>query len=225
MDIEHNLEKLSVLLRAAAAYASGDLSDIELQAKRLYPREAFPFKISAEFPHPLHLFSPRIVSMLDPRTVYPDAGKIWQIITARENVIRMTSATLLGRTAAESLGNRFQRAYPLGKDKEIDMLRKQMIGYMIKVVMESFGYLVFRSQMQIDTYRDGADRARRRDNYFKSATRYASLTKEARNLLLGQIADKKTRAVFKSITDLILAGKTEYQQIYAIDRLSSWDSL
>lgn len=219
------LAKLSVLVRAAEAYAAMDLSAVEARAIRLYPGNRCQFMISKDYPLPLHLFSPRLSLMLDDDSVYPDAIKIWKIITARENIIRMISATELGRTAAESLGAQFELLYPPESDKELSMKRKQMMGYMIKIVMEAFGYLVYRSRMQVDTYRAGDDREKRRANYFKSATRYAPLSFEDRDLLLDQMTDPKAKAIFKSITDLIISGKTEYQRLYRVNALSNWDTL
>ena len=216
------LDKLSVIGRAAEAYATGDLSEVKQRAERLYLGKRFPFVISREYPYPLHLFSPRLSAMLEGVASYPDAQKIWELITARENIIKMISVTEIKRTAAEILGPLFQNKYSDNKDRV--MPRKQMIGYMIKIVMECFGFTTSRGRMQIDTTR-GPDDSARRANYFKSATRYAKMTIDERDVLLEQIGNADVKRHFLAITDLILAGRTEYQKIYNIHGLTNWDSL
>jgi hypothetical protein len=216
------LDKLSVIGRAAEAYAIGDLSEVKQRAERLYLGKRFPFVISREYPYPLHLFSPRLSAMLEGVASYPDAQEIWELITARENIIKMISVTEIKRTAAEILGPLFQNKYSDNKDRV--MPRKQMIGYMIKIVMECFGFTTSRGRMQIDTTR-GPDDSARRANYFKSATRYAKMTIDERDVLLEQIGNADVKRHFLAITDLILAGRTEYQKIYNIHGLTNWDSL
>lgn len=222
--IDLKLSKLSVLFRVSEAYAQENISSVETVARELYPAGNYPFVISADYPSPLHLFSPRLSAMLTKNEDQLDARAIWDRITARENIIRMISASELERTAAESLGKQFEALYPLDKD-EFFMKRKQMMGYMIKVVMESFGFLVFNSRMQVTTVREGADPRKRKSNYFSTATRYAPMTSVERNAFLRLIEDEGTKTVFKSITDLILEGKTDYQKLYKVDGLSKWNSL
>ena len=108
MKYDIKLDKLSVIGRAAEAYARGDLSDVKQRADRLYLGKRYPFVITADYPYPLHLFSPRLSTMLGGDACYPDAQKTWELITARENIIRMITVTDLHRTAAESLGQRFE---------------------------------------------------------------------------------------------------------------------
>ena len=218
-----SLSRLSVLERAANAYSEGYLGEIEMNAQRLYPDGRYPFVISPEFPFPLHLFSPRLSAMLIKDEDHLDAMAMWRRITARENIIRMITATDLKRTAAESLGKQFERAYPFSKDSN-PMKRKQMIGYMIKVAMECFGYLVYSGRMVVDTQRGGKQNDKRKSNYFTTATRYALMSKKDRNALLNLVAEEH-KAAFLSITDSILKGNTEYQLRYKIDALSYWDSL
>lgn len=217
------LDKLSVIGRAAEAYAIGDLSEVKQRAERLYLGKRFPFVISREYPYPLHLFSPRLSAMLEGVASYPDAQDVWQVITARENIIRMISITSIKRTAAEILGPQFQEIYPQDSI-DVKRPRKQMIGYMIKIVMECFGFTTSRGRMQIDTTR-GPDDSARRANYFKSATRYAKMTIDERDVLLEQIGNADVKRHFQAITDLIIAGQTEYQKVYNIDGLTNWESL
>lgn len=218
-----NLARLSVLERAAIAYSEGDLREIEISARHLYPDGIYPFVVSPEFPLPLHLFSPRLTAMLTKDEDKLGARDMWRRITARENVIRMITATDLERTAAESLGKQFEVVYK--KDTaEVKMKRKQMIGYMIKVTMECFGYLVYSSRMLVNTRRGDEHDAKRKSNYFTTATRYALMSKKDRNALLNLVAEKN-KAAFLSISESILKRNTEYQLKYKIDVLSHWDSL
>lgn len=218
-----SLSRLSVLERAAKAYSESNLGEIEMNAQRLYPDGRYPFVVSPEFPLPLHLFSPRLTAMLTKDEDHLDAMAMWTRITARENIIRMITATDLERTAAESLGKQFEKAYPIAKDIDL-MKRKQMIGYMIKVAMECFGYLVYSSRMLVNTRRGDEHDDKRKSNYFTTATRYALMSKKDRNALLN-LVDEENKAAFLSITDSILKRNTEYQLRYKIDDLSHWDSL
>ena len=220
---DQKIDKLSVIGRAAEAYAIGDLSEVKQRAERLYLGKRFPFVISREYPYPLHLFSPRLSAMLEGVASYPDAQEIWELITARENIIKMISVTEIKRTAAEILGPLFQNKYSDNKDRV--MPRKQMIGYMIKIVMECFGFTTSRGRMQIDTNRPGAESSYRRTNYFKSATRYTKMTISDRDAFLDQIKNEDVKRHFTAITDLIIAGQTEYQKVYNIDGLTNWESL
>ena len=84
---------------------------------------------------------------------------IWNFLNRPENIIRMETATYLVRTAAEPLS-------PYLLSKFGDTIRaprlKQMIGHMIRQIMESRGYHVDRNNVRITTT----------DNMFTSATRY-----------------------------------------------------
>lgn len=218
-----SLSRLSVLERAAKAYSEGDLREIEISAQRLYPDGNYPFVVSPEFPFPLHLFSPRLTAMLTKDEDQLEAMAMWSRITARENIIRMITATELERTAAESLGKQFEVIYKKDTD-DVKMKRKQMIGYMIKVVMECFGYLVYSSRMLVNTRRGDENDAKRKSNYFTTATRYALMSKRDRNALLN-LVDKKHKTSFLSITDSLLERNTKYQSKFNIDGMTNWESL
>ncbi|MFA5498564.1 MAG: hypothetical protein WC327_03360 [Candidatus Cloacimonadia bacterium] len=218
------LTNLSALVRAAEAYASDDVSDVSKVAQKLYPKGKYPFVLSDEFPLPLHLFSPRLTSMLTKSEGKLDALGMWNLITTRENVIRMVTAAEIERTSAESLGKQFEKIYKRDTVEQL-MRRKQMIGYMIKVVMECFGYFVYSSRMQVSTLRSGADASKRKSNYFTTASRYAPFSEADVKNLAAQITDDKTRSIFKSIADLIIKEKTEYQKAYRITDLTNWNSL
>jgi hypothetical protein len=84
---------------------------------------------------------------------------IWEFLNQPDNIIRMETATFLVRTAAEPLS-----PYLLAKfgDGIRTPRLKQMIGHMIRQIMESRGYHVDRNNVRITTT----------DNMFTSATRY-----------------------------------------------------
>lgn len=220
-----NITKLSVLLRAAEAYAQDNVSDISELAQKLYPNGDYPFVLSDEYPLPLHLFSPRLSMMLTRIEDELESKAMWDLITKRDNIIRMVTATELERTAAESLGKQFEAKYD--KDsRELRMRRKQTIGYMIKVVMECFGYLVFSSRMQVSTRRsDIDDQRKRKSNYFTTASRYALYNQNDIKVLSAKITDKQIRTTFESIATMILKGESEYQKAYNIQGLTNSKSL
>jgi hypothetical protein len=91
-----------------------------------------------------------------------DGGEdIWAFLNQPDNVIRMETATFLVRTAAEPLSPfLFQKFGEKIKKPRL----KQMIGHMIRQIMESRGYHVDRNNVRIT----------RNDNIFTSATRYIS---------------------------------------------------
>lgn len=88
---------------------------------------------------------------------------IWTFLNEPENIIRMETATYLSRPAVEPLS-------PYLLDRFSDAVRKdrlkQMIGHMVRQLLESRGYRVDRNNVRIT--RDG--------NMFASATRYLPMT-------------------------------------------------
>ena len=84
---------------------------------------------------------------------------IWAFLNQPDNIIRMETATYLVRTAAEPLSPFLLSRF--GDDIRAPRL-KQMIGHMIRQIMESRGYHVDRNNVRITTT----------DNMFTSATRY-----------------------------------------------------
>jgi len=223
--IDLKLNKLSILHRAAEAYATDNITYFSEVATKLYPTGRFPFVPAQEYPLPLHLFSPRLLVMLTKEEDHLDAFDMWNRITTKENLIRMITASELERTAAESLGKQFELIY---KTDTRDLLtkRKQMIGYMIKVAMECFGYMVFSSRMQVSTVRgDVADNSKRKSNYFTTASRYAPINKADLRVLSKQIENPNVRSTFDAITKLIINGETEYQRAYKLQALTSWELL
>lgn len=88
---------------------------------------------------------------------------IWTFLNEPENIIRMETATYLSRPAVEPLS-------PYLLDRFGDAVRqdrlKQMIGHMVRQLLENRGYRVDRNNVRIT--RDG--------NMFASATRYLSVS-------------------------------------------------
>jgi hypothetical protein len=86
-------------------------------------------------------------------------SEIWAFLNAPESVVRMETATYLSRPAVEPLS-------PVLLDKFGETIRedrmKQMIGHMVRQVMEARGYVLDRSNVRITTP----------GNMFASATRY-----------------------------------------------------
>jgi hypothetical protein len=89
----------------------------------------------------------------------PLGKKLWAFLNERDNLVRMETASYLGRPAVEAVG-------PLVLDKFGDKARehrvKQMIGHMTRQILEARGYVVDRQGVRIT----------RRDILFTSGTRY-----------------------------------------------------
>ena len=89
----------------------------------------------------------------------PLGKRLWAFLNEHDNVIRMETASCLGRPAVEPLG-------PLVLDKFGDKVRehrvKQMIGHMTRQILEARGYVVDRQGARIT----------RPGNPFSSGTRY-----------------------------------------------------
>jgi hypothetical protein len=84
---------------------------------------------------------------------------IWNFLNQSENLVRMDSATYLSRPAIEVLSPQLIQEF--GAEIKSDRL-KQMIGHMVRQIMEYRGYQVDRSNVKI----------RAVDNIFSKATRY-----------------------------------------------------
>jgi hypothetical protein len=89
----------------------------------------------------------------------PPGNALWAFMNEAENIIRMETATYLGRPAVEPLS-------PLLLARFGDQIRadriKQMIGHMARQVMERLGHRLDRNGVRIT----------RKGNMFTSATRY-----------------------------------------------------
>ncbi len=89
----------------------------------------------------------------------PLGKKLWAFLNERNNLVRMETASYLQRPAVESL-------VPFLLDKFGDPVRerriKQMVGHMIRQILEARGYVVDRQGVRIT----------RPGNPFFSGTRY-----------------------------------------------------
>ncbi len=84
---------------------------------------------------------------------------IWNFLNERENVLRMETASYLGRPAIEALSPMLlQRFGPSIKRVRL----KQMIGHMVRQIMEARSYRLDRSTVKIT----------RIGNMFASGSRY-----------------------------------------------------
>lgn len=91
--------------------------------------------------------------------VAEQGADIWSFLNKAENLVRMETATYLSRPAAEPLSPFLLSKFgpQVGKDRV-----KQMIGHMIRQILEARGYHLDRSNVRITT----------EGNMFTSATRY-----------------------------------------------------
>jgi len=218
--------QLSVLFRAAEFYANaGGGNQIEELSSELYSKGVVPFSVSEKYPLPLHLFSPRIMNFLANDNGELDARKIWDVISSRESIIKMITATELDRPAAECLSSIFSILYPTKKvPEEKDTKRKQMIGYMIKVVMEMFGYEVYQKRMQISASNRYKNETRSK-NYFATASRYKKIGQPEITRYIAEIADPKCQSIFEELITLLTGSNTDYQKRYALDQQTNWEAL
>ena len=88
---------------------------------------------------------------------------IWTFLNEADNVVRMETATYLSRPAVEPLSPYLLDRF--GDTGRQDRL-KQMIGHMVRQLLESRGYRVDRNNVRIT----------REGNIFASATRYLPVT-------------------------------------------------
>ena len=90
-----------------------------------------------------------------------NGAEIWSFLNAADSVTRMETASYLGRPAAEPLSPALLAKF--GDPIRADRI-KQMIGHMIRQILEGRGYRVDRGNVRIN----------RAGNIFTSATRYVS---------------------------------------------------
>ena len=92
---------------------------------------------------------------------------IWRFLNERENVLRMETACYLGRPAIEPLSPMLlQRFGPSIKRVRL----KQMIGHMVRQILEARGYQLDRSTVKIT----------RIGNIFASGSRCVTLVRQRR---------------------------------------------
>ena len=85
---------------------------------------------------------------------------LWEFLCQSENLLRMETATYLHRPAAEVIAPSLILAF--GKEAFTDRV-KQMVGNMVRQIMESLGYVVDRQNVRIPA---------ERQCLFHSLTRY-----------------------------------------------------
>lgn len=84
---------------------------------------------------------------------------LWEFLNSPDNVVRMETATYLSRPAVEPLSPKlFER---FGEHVQADRI-KQMIGHMVRQIMEGRGYHIDRNGVRIT----------RSGNIFTRGTRY-----------------------------------------------------
>ena len=87
---------------------------------------------------------------------------LWEFLNEKDNVIRMETATYLSRPAVEALSPSLLARF--GDEVRQDRV-KQMIGRMVRQILEPRGYRIDQQSVRIS-----------RENVFTSGTRYALLS-------------------------------------------------
>lgn len=215
---------LSVINLAAELYAKSakgiqaEESDLIVAlAKTIYPKGEPPFVINEQYPLPLHLLSQRMRNVLEENVL--DSRRLWDFLSSRENIIRMITATEIGRPAAEAMSYRLAAFYA-GKPKEFTqlVLFKQIIGYMIKIIMEMFGCAVEQKRVKTSSHFNPDTQKELR--YFTTASRYRKMSESEIRKLINNITDSEERKIFEQLINLIMSGETQYQKQYALDKLT-----
>ena len=83
--------------------------------------------------------------------------KLWEFLNDHDNLIRMKTASDLKKPAAQALSKHLLLTFG---NQIKDLRTKQMIGHMIKQIMEYHGYVVDQRNVLVD------------DGLFNKATRY-----------------------------------------------------
>ena len=74
--------------------------------------------------------------------------QLWDFLREHDSLLRMESATYLGRPAVEALSRDFKRSFP---SLAAQHRGRQMMGHMVRQVMEADGYRLMRSNVKIKT--------------------------------------------------------------------------
>jgi hypothetical protein len=223
------LDALSIIYRATKLFvdsnceqASGETGLLTDLCDKLYGKERIPFVFSDQHPIPLHLLSPRLRNLLD-RNQY-ESRRLWSFLSSRENIIRMITATEMEKPAAEAMSYRLVAYYPNKPVAEDDYIQfKQIIGYMIKIVMEMHGYIVEQKRVKISSHPNPDTLEALK--YFTTASRYRKLTEIDMTDFLSEIVEPAKKEMFKHIMMMIREGQTQYQKRCALDKLTVVDEL
>lgn len=223
------LDALSIIYRATKLFAdcngeqkSGELDLLVDLCFRLYGKARVPFVFDDQHQISLHLLSPRLRNLLESDAF--DANRLWAFLCSRENIIRMITATEMEKPAAEAMSYRLEAFYP---DKPEDgdgfIQFKQVIGYMIKIIMELHGYIVEQKRVKISSHPNPDTQESLK--YFTTASRYRKLTDSDMTDFLGEIVEPNEKELFNHIMTMIRAGQTQYQRQYALNRLTAVEEL
>ena len=93
---------------------------------------------------------------------------LWDFLNEKENVIRMELATEFGKTAAESVSKPLLERF--GDDVKVDRV-KQMIGHMIRQIMENRGYEMRTQNVKVDIKRLFTKASKYKDGSTKTTQR------------------------------------------------------
>ncbi|PKN79840.1 MAG: hypothetical protein CVU48_04130 [Candidatus Cloacimonetes bacterium HGW-Cloacimonetes-1] len=219
------LDALSIIYRATKLFASMDneqtskeMAILKELNDKLYGGIRIPFVFDDQFPISLHLLSPRLRNLLDSNEY--DSQRLWSFLSSRENIIRMITATEMEKPAAEAMSYRLVAFYPARpKDIEGFIQFKQIIGYMIKIIMELHGYIVEQKRVKISSHLNPD--TQKALKYFTTASRYRKLTNRDLDDFVNDISDPAEKEMFKHIMMRIRTGQTQYQKLYALDKLTS----
>lgn len=99
----------------------------------------------------------------------PLGQAVWRFLNEPDNLVRMETATYLGRPAVEPLSPGLLARF--GEEVAQDRM-KQMIGRMARQIMEPRGYRIDRQNVRIA--RPDAKPSGKPGNMFTSATRYVA---------------------------------------------------
>ena len=226
------LNELSVIYNAAKVHNKMKMSEncFEYDAYKYLSDSVYPYKrtpyipfiIDDSFALPLHLFSTRLSNLL--MSDLNEERHLWEFITARENVIRMITATEMDKSAAEGLSYRFEAYYDAKPYDWKELITfKQVIGYMIKICLELFGYVVAQRRVQVRTLSHTNPKGK--DRYFATASRYRRLEEDDLKELLNEIKDPGEADSFRFICKRIISEQTLYQKLYSLDNLTRYNEL
>lgn len=90
---------------------------------------------------------------------------LWNFLIKEENIIRMETAVELGKPAAEAVAKRLLEEF--GDDVKVNRV-KQMIGHMIRQIMENMGYQLDSQNVKLGTQRLFSKASRFRDGEGKT---------------------------------------------------------
>lgn len=219
------LESLTVINKAARLMAAAGTQDAAEETDHimelchhLYGKGNIPFQYSKDFPIPLHLADSRIRGFLA-NDIF-SSNELWGFLCARENLIRMITATELEKPAAEAMAYPLTALYCQRPEHEKDLLLfKQNIGYMIRVIMELQGYIVEQKRVKLSGHPHPETGEELR--YFSTASRYRKLRQKDIQAYLIEIDDAKEKSCFAEIAQNILKAETLYQKGYALGELTN----